>query len=101
MTGSFAKFIVGRDIFGQSITVNYKGSDAYRTKLGALCTIMTYVLILINGVALVEGFLDGSKQSESSQTFFYDRFNEGKQWLEKSQFQIKVATMWPIPPSVG
>lgn len=86
MTSSFAKFFVGRDIFGQSITVNYKGSDAYRTKLGALFTIVTYVLILINGIALVEGFLNGSKQSESSQTFFFDRYNEGKQLLDESQF---------------
>ena len=68
------------------ITVNYKGSDAYRTKLGAICTIMTYVLILINGISLVEGFLNGSKQSESAQTLFYDRFNEGRQWLDENQF---------------
>ena len=101
MTSKFAKFFVARDIFGQAITVNYKGSDAYRTKMGALCTILTYVLILINGISLVEGFLNGSKQSESAQTLFYDRFNEGKQSLDENQFSVFIATLMPISPRVG
>ena len=101
MTSKFAKFFVRRDIFGQSITVNYKGSEAYRTKLGAFCTIATYVLILINGVALVQGFFDGSKQQESSQTMIYDRFDEGKLWLDESQISIRTATFRPIPPQIG
>ena len=59
---SLAKFLVKRDIFGQPIAVLYKGSDNYRTKLGAIYTILSAVLILINAAVLIQGFFNGSRQ---------------------------------------
>ena len=49
----FVKFLVNRDFFGQPITVLYKGNEKYKTKLGAFCTILVTVLVLINTVMLV------------------------------------------------
>lgn len=49
---SLVKFLVDRDIFGQPITVLYKGSETYKTKSGAFCTILVSALVLINTVML-------------------------------------------------
>ena len=77
MKNRLIKFLVERDIYGQPISVLYKGSDVFKTKMGALCTILTYCLLLINGITLVEGFLDNSRQQESAQTQFYDAYKAG------------------------
>ena len=58
--------IVDQDIFGHVIGVHYRGRDAYKTKLGALCTLATYVLIVINLVTLIGAFIDGSNQQEKT-----------------------------------
>ena len=50
MTNSFAKFLVERDIYGLPITVLYKGSDVFKTWMGATCTLLTYCLLLVNVV---------------------------------------------------
>ena len=75
--GSFEKFLVERDVFGQSISVLYKGSDVYKTKVGSFCSFVVLVLTLINTYTLTVGFFDGSQQKESVQTKFYDRFDSG------------------------
>ena len=36
----------GIDKFGQSIGVFYRGSDVFQTKLGALCTLVVFGLVL-------------------------------------------------------
>ena len=56
-----SSLLVGQDIFGSPIGVHYKGDGSYQTRLGAFCTIATYVLILINTTALIQAFLDNSK----------------------------------------
>ena len=48
-------------MYGHAIGVHYRGSDAYQTRLGALCTIVTYALMLVNLVTLSTAFNDGSK----------------------------------------
>ena len=48
--------IVSGDIYGHPIGVNYKGSDTYRTKLGALFTITAYVLVFLNFIAISVAF---------------------------------------------
>ena len=62
---SIGKWLVDRDIFGQPITVLYKGSDVYRTKMGCCITFGTFILLLINFVGLSTVFLDGSRQKDS------------------------------------
>ena len=50
-------FLINRDNLGHPITVNYKGSDTYQTKLGGFFTIgiraMMLIYLLITVIALV------------------------------------------------
>ena len=59
--GRFEQFIVGQDIYGHNIKVHYRGSESFKTRLGALCTLFAYVLIMINIVTSVLIYNDGSK----------------------------------------
>ena len=56
--------LVGQDIYGHPIGVNYQGSDKFKTVLGALCTLLTNAFILITFITLFGAFLDHSKQEE-------------------------------------
>ena len=40
-------------MFGQPVNVNYRGSDNFRTKPGALLSLATYSLMLFNLISLV------------------------------------------------
>ena len=81
---SFTKFFIERDIFGKPITVLYNGSEAYKTKLGAVCTILVILLSLVNIIILTKGFLDSSNQKESTQFLRLDRRNSGKFYLTEN-----------------
>lgn len=59
--GRFTDFLVDQDIFGQPISVFYKESDVFKTRLGALTTIAVYALMLFNLLTLTQAFFDGSK----------------------------------------
>ena len=52
--------MVAWDMYGQPISVNYRGDAVFKTKVGAFCSFATYALIIFNLVALVESFFDGS-----------------------------------------
>ena len=43
----FLKFILARDVLGHPITINYKGEDTYKTKVGAFLSIGVQVMVLI------------------------------------------------------
>ena len=58
----FEKFLVNQDIYGHPIGVNYRGDGSYKTRLGALCTLTTYALIMMNLTILSTAFFDGSLQ---------------------------------------
>ena len=59
--GRFEDILVNQDIYGHAIGVNYRGSGAYQTRLGALFTFVTYVLIIVNTVSILIAFNDVSK----------------------------------------
>ena len=58
--------------------------------MGAFCTVIVSVLVLINTIILVSGYTSQSRQTESSQTIFFDQFKAGKFYLEdyKTRFTI-------------
>ena len=93
MPSSFSRFLVDRDIYGEKIKVMYKGNDLYQTKLGALCTILTYVLICINAFSVFQGFVNGTRQNESAQTLYFDRYEAGPISLPLSSFDVKISTL--------
>ena len=59
-TNKIKEFFIDQDIYGHAIGVHYRGRDAYKTCLGSLFTLATYVLMIINLVTLWVAFIDGS-----------------------------------------
>ena len=40
------------DIYGHPVSLNYKGSDMYKTWLGSACTMIVYLLVLNSCIVL-------------------------------------------------
>ena len=68
------EWLVNWDMYGHPIGVSYKGGDAFKSKLGSLCSIVMYCVMFANFVTILQAFNDGSKQDESSQITVKDRF---------------------------
>ena len=98
---NFSSFVLNRDIFGQPITVMWHGSDVHKTKMGTLCTFLTYGLLLAYLVTQINSILDGNKQNESTQTKQYDRYSAGRYSLAENYFNLTIAVLKPIPERVG
>ena len=58
------QFLVSQDIYGHAVGVNYRGSSSFQTRMGALCTFVTYLLMLTYIINLTVAFNDGSRQEE-------------------------------------
>ena len=54
------------DRFGVPIGVNYKGSDVFKTNMGAFLTLASYVITIVYLSQLLAAFRDGSKQADST-----------------------------------
>ena len=87
---NFGKFFVEQDMFGQPIAVNFKGSDVFKTQLGAVLSLATYGLILFNLVSLIQSFFNGSRQSESQRSEKYDLFFSDAVNLQENLVQLSL-----------
>ena len=97
----FLDFLIERDMFGQPVSINYEGSDMFRTKLGALLSILTYTLMIFNLVSLTNSFNDGSKQEQTTNTVVIDRFESGSFNLQENQFDITLILLNNLPANIG
>ena len=61
MGSKVVKFLRDRDMYGYAVGVNYKGDNSFRTRIGAIFTLVTYSLIILNLVVMTQGYLDFSK----------------------------------------
>ena len=100
-SGRLIDFLVDQDIFGQPISVFYKDSDVFKTRLGALATMATYALMLFNLLTLMQAFFDGSKQTDSYGSLVIDKFTAGPFNLLEQQMQIAMVFKERIPPEIG
>ena len=91
MTSRFVKFLIRQDIFGHRIGVNYKGKETYQTPMGALCTILYFVLVIVNSGTLFIAFLDNSNMTSGSQQMTFDPFEEPA--FSLSDYNSKVAML--------
>ena len=66
MRFSLLKFLVGKDIYGHGMGVNLGGDGTFKTRVGALLTIVSYLLISINFFTLLQDFISRSTQVETS-----------------------------------
>ena len=101
MTSRFLSWIVDKDIFGQPVGVNYEGSDSFKTKVGALITVLTYLVMLMNLSTLLTAFADGSRQEENQATSVIDKFITGPHNLQENQFEVAIIRFWSLPQNIG
>ena len=101
MSKLMARLVAASDIYGWPIKVNYRGSEVYKTRVGAFCSILTVFIILFNFLTLFARFIDGGKQVESQQTFYFDRFSSSAFNLSENQFDIEIFSNAKIRPEVG
>ena len=90
------------DIFGHKVGVKYRGEEAFKTRLGALLTVGTFVLIMINAQNLLVQFSDHSAQTEVINPTKVDSNKEEPVDLRQEGFDIAVTNFGlPIPRSIG
>ena len=101
--GSLVNWLVDQDIYGHKFGIKYKGSDTYKTKLGALFTLATYVLMLVNIVTLCTKFANNSRQEEKSNELYLDRFSAGRFDLKDYQFEMVLLnfSFQPLTDDIG
>ena len=100
--GKIEDFLVGQDAYGQAVSINYRGSDSFKTRLGALCTLITTVMMLFNFGTLMTAYREGSKQEEKSQTLQFDPWTQGDSFnLQEQNFKVAVILETPMPSTVG
>ena len=56
--------LIGLDIYGHPVGVHMGGKGSYQTKFGAFCTIVTFVLALINTLKIGGAYLNKTDQTE-------------------------------------
>ena len=102
MAGSkIGKFFTSLDIFGHPIGVRYKGKETFQTQLGALCTLIAYILMAFNCYTMTSQFLDNSKQVEKVQRILRDPYDTPSYSLSDHNFTISLITSKPIDPRYG
>ena len=97
----FWKLLVQQDIYGHAIGLHYKGADSYRTRVGAIVTIITYAFALIYLVQRITEFNDKSTQVENVNTVMIDMFDDQPHLLEDESFSFVLASNITIPENIG
>ena len=98
MSSKLADYLVSWDIYGHQLGVNYRGSGAYQTKMGAFCTLIMTILIMFNLTNLVVAFFDGSKQDVKTQTTKVDLSDSDRFILGDNGIVIAISMSPDITP---
>lgn len=101
MGNYFSNALRDVDKFGKHISVTYKGDDAVRTRLGGVCTLVAYILILINFVRIWVDFVDFKAQSDSYINVKVDALEFGKLGLATNNLDFMFMLQTPIPKAYG
>ena len=91
------------DIYGHKIGVHYRGEDVYRTKVGGLVSLLTYIFVVIYTVNLVNAFLDHSEQTGKFVRIKQDLMDEEEVFnLKEQQMQISIIDRFgQVPERIG
>lgn len=87
------------DRFGYEVEMHYKGSSTHRTLFGALVSVMTYTLIIINAASICGDFFNNENQSEINRRINVNIDDLGNQLLINNDVQI--AWINKIPANIG
>ena len=97
----FGRLLRSLDIYGHKVGVNYRGEDAFKTKLGGLLSLATYTFAIINLVNLLTAFFDHSEQKETYSRIKVDTLEVGSLNLAENHVDIAIFTFLPINPFFG
>ena len=67
--------LLGLDLYGHPIAVNFRGQSTYQTWLGVTCSLLVYAIVFQSLITLSTVFIDGSRQDEKVNVVNYDRFD--------------------------
>ena len=81
--------------------MHYKGSATYQTRLGALISLITQALIIINLISLSVDFFDYSRQEEKIQTTKIDRFFGEAYTFSNYNMTLSLLTTQEFDDSIG
>ena len=96
------KFLRSQDIYGHKIGVHYDGESEFKTRLGGLATIATYVLVIIYTFNLVVvDFVGREGQVDEQRKLNVDLPGLEPFDLEENHFKISVTSMIKIPANIG
>ena len=76
--------LIESHIYGYGIGVHYRGRHSHQTRLGALLTIATYVLVAVYVTARVQQFFEKYSQIEQVNKISVDLFDEPRINLNES-----------------
>ena len=97
----FGKIMTWLDLYGHGIGVTYRGDTFFKTKLGGFFSLVTYVLVIINTLNLIQAYAKKSDQVENYQAT-KQRTSSVEPFNVQSEYFIPA--MWTIgyfPPSIG
>ena len=76
------------DRFGYEVEMHYQGSSTYRTLIGAIVTVCSYSLILINSLSIFGDFISNGNQTEISRKINVNVDDLGERVLQDSMIGI-------------
>ena len=76
------------DIYGEPVGVNFKGKARFKTWLGGICSLVTWILLLYNFTTLLIAYNSGSRRDEKFSIAYYDRFDSEKFYLAENGIEI-------------
>ena len=78
--------------------MTYQGKATFKTRLGSLMTMLTYVLSLISLYNLAVQFVDKSAQKENREKIKVNSLEIETQQLDSKSFIFGLGTLQAIPP---
>ena len=85
-------------MYGHPVGVHYRGNAAYKTALGGILTLATFILICINTADLAIQYFDNSAQKESENTIKEDLLYMEPIHLDENFLQISLVHYGARPP---
>ena len=97
----FLKFLKGLDIYGYSVGVHYRGDSSFKTVFGAMISLFSFILIIMNTVKLARDFVTKNEQKESVRSVTESLVEVEDLSLKDNKFEIIFGTDVALDPRYG
>ena len=90
------------DIFGAPISLQYRGRDTYKTRVGALLSLATYTIVIVVLLQKCVELMDGSAQEEVVKEVRVNMYDDAYPYeLNKLNFTFFLNSGQVLPPEIG